>query len=63
VLAENPHLKFYKNRRGYVRTRFTPDELTADFRVLPYVSTPGAPVSTAATFVAEDRVKALRPAQ
>ena len=62
VLGENPHLKFYKNRRGYVRTRFTADTMTADFRILPYVRTPGAPATTAATFVAEDRGKALHPA-
>ncbi|GLZ42082.1 alkaline phosphatase D family protein [Actinokineospora sp. NBRC 105648] len=59
VLAENPHLKFYKNRRGYVRTRFTARELRADFRVLPYVRTAGAEVSTAASFVVEDRVPTL----
>ncbi|OLR90580.1 alkaline phosphatase D family protein [Actinokineospora bangkokensis] len=59
VLAENPHLRFYKNRRGYVRTRFTPSELRADFRVLPYVRTAGAPVQTAAGFVVEDRVPLL----
>jgi alkaline phosphatase D len=61
-LAENPHLRFYKNRRGYVRSHFTADELTTDFRILPYVRTPDAPVSTAASFVTEDRVAALHPA-
>jgi alkaline phosphatase D len=55
VLAENPHLKFYKNRRGYVRTRFTAGELRADFRSLPYVRTPDAPAETTASFVTEDR--------
>ncbi|MBM2619875.1 alkaline phosphatase D family protein [Actinoplanes sp. LDG1-06] len=53
--AWNPHLRFYNNQRGYVRTRITPDSLTADFRVVPYVTTPGAPVHTRATFVVEDR--------
>jgi alkaline phosphatase D len=62
VLAENPHLKFFKNRRGYVRTTFTAREMTADFRILPYVRTPDAPVSTAARFVVEDRESALHPA-
>jgi alkaline phosphatase D len=59
VLAENPHLKFYKNRRGYVRTTFTAGEMRADFQILPYVRTPDAPVSTAASFVVEDRVPTL----
>jgi alkaline phosphatase D len=55
TLAENPHIRFYNNRRGYVRTRFTPNEVTADFRVVPYVKQPGAPVETRGTFVVEDR--------
>ncbi|HEX6357722.1 alkaline phosphatase D family protein [Actinophytocola sp.] len=59
VLAENPHIKFFKNRRGYVRTTFTAGELRSDFRVLPFVRTPDAPVSTAASFVTVDREPAL----
>lgn len=59
VLAENPHVKFFNNRRGYVRTTVTPDTLTADFRVVPYVSRPGAPAETRASFVIEDRAAGL----
>jgi alkaline phosphatase D len=55
ILADNPHIRFHDNRRGYVRTRFTATELTADFRTVPYVQRPGAPVGTKATFVVEDR--------
>jgi alkaline phosphatase D len=54
-LAENPHLKFGNKRRGYVRTVLRPESLTADFRVVPYVSRPGAPVETRASFVVADR--------
>ena len=61
LLAENPHLRFHSNRRGYVRTRFTANELTADFRALPYVRQPGAPVHTKATFVVEDRKAGVNP--
>ncbi|GAA2680017.1 alkaline phosphatase D family protein [Actinoplanes palleronii] len=57
--AWNPHLKFYNNQRGYVRTTITPDAMTADFVVLPYVSRPGAPAHTRASFVIEDRVPGL----
>jgi alkaline phosphatase D len=57
--AWNPALRFYNDQRGYVRTRVTPAELTADFRVLPYVRRPGAPAHTRATFVIEDRSPAL----
>ncbi|GIE96501.1 alkaline phosphatase D family protein [Paractinoplanes rishiriensis] len=57
--AWNPHLRFWNTQRGYVRTRITPGTLTADFRVLPFVTTPGAAAHTRATFVIEDRVAAL----
>jgi alkaline phosphatase D len=59
VLAENPHVKFFNNRRGYVRTRITPDALRADFQVVPYVTRPGAPGQTRASFVVADRVAGL----
>ncbi|GAA1584228.1 alkaline phosphatase D family protein [Kribbella sancticallisti] len=53
LMTENPHLKLVNNQRGYVSTRIERDSLRADFKVLPYVSTPGAPVSTRASFVVE----------
>ena len=55
VLPENPHIRYFNGRRGYVRTRITAAEMRADFQVLPYVSRPGAPVHTAASFVVPDR--------
>lgn len=59
ILPDNPHIKYFSNRRGYVRTRITGDELRADFRTLPYVSRPGAPARTDATFVIADRAPVL----
>ncbi len=58
-LAWNPHLRFHNNLRGYVRTTLTREQLTADFDVLPFVSSPGAPARTRARFVIEDRVPGL----
>ncbi|MET8311502.1 alkaline phosphatase D family protein [Micromonospora sp. NPDC005173] len=55
----NPHLRFQNNLRGYVSTTITPGQLAADFDVLPYVSQPGAPAYTRASFVIEDRVPGL----
>ncbi|MFD7444415.1 alkaline phosphatase D family protein [Streptomyces sp. NPDC059909] len=52
-LASNPHMMYYNQRRGYVRCRVTPDEWRSDYRVMPYVTKPGAPVSTHASFVVE----------
>lgn len=54
ILAENPHLKFYNNRRGYMLCSITPERWRTDYRVIQYVSRPGAPISTRATFVVVD---------
>ncbi|NED97970.1 twin-arginine translocation signal domain-containing protein [Phytoactinopolyspora alkaliphila] len=53
-LAANPHMKFCNFQRGYSRVTVTPDELVNDFRVVPYVSEPDAPISTRASFVVEN---------
>jgi phosphodiesterase/alkaline phosphatase D-like protein len=61
VRPENPDIRYFSNRRGYVRTRITPDEVRANFRVLPFVSSPGAPALTGASFVVADREPTLHP--
>ncbi|HYZ97648.1 MAG TPA: alkaline phosphatase D family protein [Acidimicrobiales bacterium] len=48
-LAENPHILFYNQRRGYQRCIVTPDELRTDYLIVPYVTSPGAPIVTRAT--------------
>ncbi|HEU4947800.1 MAG TPA: alkaline phosphatase D family protein [Kribbella sp.] len=60
-LDDNPHIKLINNQRGYVTTRIERDSLRADFRVLPYVTTPDAPVSTRASFVVEQGAPGLNP--
>jgi alkaline phosphatase D len=62
LLAANAHIKFTNYQRGYVRCELTPDTCRADFRVLPYVTTPGAPVTTRASFVTESGRPGLHPA-
>ncbi|GAB3295216.1 alkaline phosphatase D family protein [Parasphingorhabdus pacifica] len=62
AIEENPNLKFYKNRRGYVRTRFSAAQVRADYRVLPYVTERGAEAWTEASFVVEDGTPKLNPA-
>jgi alkaline phosphatase D len=54
ALEANPHLRFHNSQRGYVRCVVTPDRWQADYRVLPYVTRPGAPVSTRSSFVVEN---------
>ncbi len=53
VQSWNPHIRFYNGRRGYVRVDVTRERLTASFRAVPWVTQPGAPVETKATFVVE----------
>jgi alkaline phosphatase D len=48
-LAENPHMAFYNVQRGYARCEVTPGELRTDYRVVPYVAHPGAPIATRAS--------------
>ena len=53
MLANNPHMPYYNDQRGYVRCTLSRDRWTSDFRVVPYVTRPGAPVHTDASFVVE----------
>ena len=62
VLVRNPHIHFVNRQRGYVRCSVTPDRLTADYRIVPYVTRPGAPLETRASFVVEAGRPGLLPA-
>ncbi|MFF0748482.1 alkaline phosphatase D family protein [Streptomyces sp. NPDC004267] len=58
----NPHLRFYNGRRGYTTVTLGESEARADFRTVSAVTTPGAPVVTAASFVTEAGRPGLHPA-
>ncbi|MDF2708987.1 MAG: alkaline phosphatase [Nonomuraea muscovyensis] len=62
LLDENPHVKFFNGRRGYVRTRISQREMKVDFRSLSRVTEPYAPAYTSGTFVIEPGSPALHPA-
>ena len=51
VHSRNPHVKFNKNQRGYVRTVTTPTQMTVDFRVLDRVTVRDNPIKTAKSYV------------
>ncbi len=53
LLAQDPHIRFYNNQRGYVRHIVTPERWQADFQVLDRVSTQDARLSTRRSFVTE----------
>ena len=48
ILANNPFLKYSGDRRGYLTCEVTPEAWTTSFRTVERVSTPGAPIATAA---------------
>ncbi|MER5181393.1 alkaline phosphatase D family protein [Streptomyces sp. NPDC002896] len=58
----NPHLKFYNGRRGYVTVQLGDGSARADFKTVSAVTTPGAPITTAASFVTEAGNQGLKPA-
>ncbi len=53
LLADNPFIKYHNNERGYVHCEITPDSWRTDFRTVPYISRPDAPVLTRASFMIE----------
>jgi alkaline phosphatase D len=59
-LQWNPHLKFFNFQRGYVRCTVTEAQWRADYRLVPFVSQPGAPIYTRASFVTDDGAPGLR---
>ncbi len=61
-LQANPHIHFFNGQRGYVRCLLTRAAWRADFRVLPYVTRPGAPIDTRASFVITSGTPSAKPA-
>lgn len=57
----NPHLKFYNGRRGYVTVTLGEQQARADFKTVGAVTKPGAPITTAASFVTEAGNPGLKP--
>ena len=45
-LSENPHIKWYENRRGYIRCTVDEKQWMSEYRSVAYVSRPGAPIET-----------------
>jgi alkaline phosphatase D len=61
IVDANPHIAFYNGQRGYLRCLVGRDEWRTDYRVLPYVTKPGAPISTRASFIVERDSRKLIP--
>ena len=61
VLAENDNVYYNKNLRGYAQCRVTPDSWETEYKVLDYVTEPGSPIWTDATFTVEAGEPGLQP--
>ncbi len=53
MVAENPWVRFCNNQRGYVVCELAKDALRTNYRVVDFVSRPGAQIRTRASFVVE----------
>jgi len=62
VLAENPNIVFVNRQRGYVRCTMDRGQWRTDYRVVDFVTRPGAPVRTRESFVVEDGVPGAQEA-
>jgi alkaline phosphatase D len=46
----NPHIKWQADRRGYITCTVDPSSWTSEYRTVPFVTRPDAPLETPATF-------------
>ncbi|MBL8688871.1 MAG: alkaline phosphatase D family protein [Rhodospirillaceae bacterium] len=53
VLARNPHIKYFNNRRGYSVHEATRERMVIHHRAVDTVSQPGAPLITKASYAVE----------
>ncbi len=62
LLADNPFVKFHNAERGYLMCEVTPSLWRTDYRTVPYVVKPDAPLNTRATYVVESGMPGTRKA-
>ena len=62
VTGENPCVQFYNAQRGYVRCTVTPEGWRSDFQVVEWITRPGAPVKTRASYAIEAGTPGAKPA-
>jgi alkaline phosphatase D len=53
IQSANPFVKFHNAERGYVRCEVTPGHWRTDYRVVEFVTRPGAAIHTRASFTVE----------
>lgn len=60
TLAQNPHMKLLSEKRGYTVHNVSSTLWQTDFKTVPYITTPGAPLSTLKTFYVEPGLPELQ---
>jgi alkaline phosphatase D len=53
VRADNPHIKYHSNRRGYIACTATPRNMRAEFKILDRVTVPDQPVRVGGALVVD----------
>jgi alkaline phosphatase D len=61
ALPDNPHIRWQNSQRGYLRCSVTQEEWRSDYRIVPFVTRPGAPVHTASSWTVERGKPGIRP--
>ena len=62
IYKDNPFVKFHNAERGYLRCEVDAKAWRTDYRTVPFVRKPGAPLNTRASFVVEAGQPGLKPA-
>jgi alkaline phosphatase D len=62
ILADNPFVRFHNAERGYLSCEVTPKLWRTDYRTVPFVVKPGAPIQTRASFAVESGKPGLQRA-
>jgi alkaline phosphatase D len=60
--SENPHLKMYNNRRGYMLLTLDQAQCRTDYRTVEYVTKPGAPIRTQSSWIVENGRRGVQKA-
>ncbi|MBI3857226.1 MAG: alkaline phosphatase D family protein [Planctomycetes bacterium] len=62
LLSDNPFVRFHNAERGYLKCELDAKTWRTDYRTVPFVLKPGAPLNTRASFVVEAGSPGLKPA-
>jgi alkaline phosphatase D len=60
--SENPHLKMYNNRRGYMLLTLDQAQCRTEYRTVEYVTKPGAPIRTQSSWIVENGRRGVQKA-